>query len=56
MTKQVKIDKTSAFKETITHNSGKITREEKCVNETEDVRERQRIGERRWDRVCMKKT
>ena len=56
MTKQVKIDKTSAFKETKTHNSGKITREEKCVNETEDVRERQRTGERRWDRGCKKRT
>ena len=39
-----------------TQNSGKIAGEEKCMNETEDVKERQRMGERRWDRRCKRKT
>ena len=46
MTHQVKLDKTGAFVGK-THNSDKITGEEKCVSETEDVRERQRTGDRR---------
>ena len=39
-----------------TQNSGKIAGEEKCMNETDDVKERQRMGERRWDRRCKRKT
>ena len=46
MTHQVKLDKTGTFVGK-THNSDKITGEEKCMSETEDVRERQRTGERR---------
>ena len=41
MTQQVKIDKTGAFKQAKTHYSNKITGEEKCMSETDDVRERQ---------------
>ena len=54
MTHQVKLDKTGVFVGK-THNSDKITGEEKCVSETENVRERQRTGERRWDRGCKRK-
>ena len=46
MTHEVKLDKTGAFVGK-THNSDKIIGEEKCTSETEDVRERQRTGERR---------
>ena len=55
MTQEVKLDKTGAFVGK-THNSDKITGEEKCTSETEDVRERQRTGDRRWDRGCKRKT
>ena len=37
-------------------NSGKIASEENCMNETDDVKERQRMGERRWDRRSKRKT
>ena len=46
VTHLVKLDKTGAFVGK-THKSYKKTGEEKCVNETEDVRERQRTRERR---------
>ena len=46
MTHQVKLNKTGAFVGK-THNSNKITGEEKCMSKTEDVRERQRTRERR---------
>ena len=46
MTHQVKLDKTGAFVGR-THKNNKKTGEEKCVNKTEDVRERQRTRERR---------
>ena len=55
MTHQVKLDKTGSFVGK-THNRDKITGEEKCVSETENVRERQRTGERRWNRGCKRKT
>ena len=55
MTQQVKINKTDVFKKAKTHNSNKITGEEKCMSETENVRERQRTGER-WDRGGKRKT
>ena len=46
MTLQVKIDKNRCIKNAKTHNCGKIAGEEKCMNETQDVKERQRTGER----------
>ena len=54
MTHQVKLNKTGAFVGR-THNH-KIAGEEKCVSETEGVKERQRTGERRSDRKCKRKT
>ena len=41
------IDKTGAFQQAKTHNSSEITGEEKCVSVIEDVKERQRTGERK---------
>ena len=55
MTHQVKLDKTGAFVGK-TYNNNEKTGEQKCVNETENVRERQRTGEGRWDRGCKRKT
>ena len=52
----MKIDKIGEIKNAKTLNSSKIAGEEKCMNETEDVKERQRIGERRGDRRCKRKT
>ena len=49
-------EKNRCLKNAKTHNSGKIAGEEKCMNETEDVKEKQRLGERRWDRRCKRKT
>ena len=46
LTHQVKLDKTGALVGK-THKINKKTGEEKCVNDTEDVRERQRTRERR---------
>ena len=46
MTHQVKFNKTGAFLGKTLKNNKK-TGEEKCVNETEDVRERQRMREKR---------
>ena len=45
MTHQVKLNKTGAFVGE-THNHDKIAGEEKCVSETEGVKERQRTGEK----------
>ena len=45
MTHQVKLDKTGAFVGK-THKNNKKTGEEKCVNETEDVRSRKTKNER----------
>ena len=39
-----------------THNHDKIAGEEKCVSETEGVKERQTTGEGRSDRKCKEKT
>ena len=57
MTHQVKMNKNRCIKKTQkTLNSGKIAGEEKGMNEREDVKERQRMGEGRWDRRCKRKT
>ena len=56
MTHQVKMNKNRCIKNAKTLNSGKIAGEEKCMNEREDVKERQRMGEGRWDRRCKRKT
>ena len=55
MTHQVKLNKTGAFVGK-THKDNKKTGEGKCVKETENVRERQRTRETRWDRRCKRKT
>ena len=39
----MKIDKIGALKTQKTQNSGKIAGEEKCMKETEDVKERQKM-------------
>ena len=52
----MKIDKNRCTKNAKIHNSGKIAGEEKCMNEREDVKERERMGGRRWDRRCKRKT
>ena len=51
MTQQVKIDKDGAA-ETQNKEHFKTAGEEKCMNETEDVKERQRMGQRRKDKRC----
>ena len=43
----MKLDKTGAFVGKTHKKNNKKTGEEKCVNETEDVRKRQRTRERR---------
>ena len=55
MTLQVKLNKTGAFVGE-THNHDKIAGEEKCVSETEGVKERQRTAQRRSDRKCNRRT
>ena len=55
MTRQVKLNKTGAFVGE-THNHDKIAGEEKCVSETESVKEIKRTGEKRSDRKCKRKT
>ena len=46
ITHQVKLNKTGAFVGE-THNHDKIAGEEKCVSETDGMKERQRTGDRR---------
>ena len=55
MTHQVKLNKTGAFVGE-THNHDKIAGVEKCVSETEGVKERQRTAQRRSDRKFKRKT
>ena len=52
----MKTKKNRSIKNAKTLNSGKIAGEEKCMNEREDVKEKQRMGESRWDRRCKRKT
>ena len=46
MTHQVKLDKTGAFVGKTHKKNNKKTGEEKCVNETEDVRKKKTKNER----------
>ena len=52
----MKIDKNRCIKNAKTHNSSKMAGEEKCMNERENVKERQRMGERIWDVRRKRKT